>query len=64
MTIKCKNCGCTIHDGDEYVGLKEKNFCSLDCAREYLLNNPDNAIDHYIEDFAQLYDHEFENPYV
>ena len=60
----CKNCGETIIDGVEYVGIKEKNFCSIDCAKKYLIANPKEAVDHYIEDYAEVYDHEFDNPYV
>lgn len=64
IIMKCLKCGQEIIDGNEYVGIKEKNFCSMDCARNYIADNPGDAIDHYISDYAQIYDHEFENPYA
>ena len=62
--MKCRNCGKTIIDGCEYIGVKEKNFCSVDCAKEYFTNNPKEAVEQYVADYAEVYDHEFDNPYA
>ena len=62
--MKCLNCGSNIMDGTEYIAVKEKNFCSIKCAKEHLLAHPEDAVNHYIEDFAQIYDSEFQNPYA
>ena len=61
---KCMSCKSNIIDGEDYVEIKGKIFCCMDCARDYLSENPGDAIDHYIDDFAEYREGDFESPYV
>lgn len=71
MAHTCEQCGREIRKNQDYLAdaadkmrLFGKEFCSVDCLKEYLRNNMlDEVLDDWIDENMEVYTMEADDPY-